>query len=185
MDDLTYLILIIIIFIFIIFYGGKNNIDKIEYSTNCFTNINSIITFEKKIKSIFDLKKNDFNNLNNFININKYLNTKNIIIPNFVNCFLIKIYPFKIFKIKNIIGDNDKKTHIMVLFNHNEINNLELIINIVSIYSEKNQSWEKIYGYFYDLKKKISIVGMYDIYNNSNIPIEISCFVLKKPFWHN
>lgn len=191
MDDFTYLILIIILLIFMIFYGGHNYQNEIEYSSNYFTNLNSIITFENKIKSLFETKQNDFTLENNYININKYLNTKNILIPNFVNCFLIKIYPYKIFNILNIISSNDIKMHIMILFNHKKTNNLELIIDInkCDIYENNiintNSNINKICGYFYDLEKKISIVDIYDIYNNSNKPIEISCFIIKKPFWHN
>lgn len=185
MDDFIYLILIIFLSIFMVFYGGHNNQNKIEYSPNNFTNLNLIITFENKIKYLFISRQDDFNYKNNYININKYLNTKNIIIPNFVNCFLIKIYPFKIFNIENIINKNEIKTHIMILFNHNKNNNLELVINTNNTNDVNKFSKNKLCGYFYDLEKTVSIVGIYDIYNNSNKPIELTCFIIKKPFWHN
>jgi hypothetical protein len=67
----------------------------------------------------------------------------------------------------------------MVIFNHDEFNNLELLIN--TCYKSNSNIIEE---YFYDLKKKISITGIFHLYNNSNKPIMITCFILKKPFWH-
>jgi hypothetical protein len=74
----------------------------------------------------------------------------------------------------------------MIIFNHNKHNNLELLINdnyqinktdVINLNISSNK-------YFYDLEKNISITGIYHIYNNSNEPIIITCFILKKPFWH-
>ena len=61
----------------------------------------------------------------------------------------------------------------MIIYNHNKINNLELIV------SSDNSN-----GYFYDLTKIISITEIYPIYNNSNETIIITLFIIKKPFWH-
>ena len=176
MDNFKYLIIIIILSIFIISYGGHNNQEHIEYKSTYFDSFKSIIAFENKINLI--AKNNDFFLNKNFININKFLKTINILIPNFVNCFIIKISPYDVFNIFNIIDKSDAKTHVMIIFNHDLYNSLELIIN------NNNCNTETDLGYFYNLTKTISIVGIYPIYNNSNENITITCFILKKPFWH-
>lgn len=174
MDSFMYLIIIIGLTIFILFFGGHNNQELIEYDTNYFSTLNSITLFENKINLIIK-NKNLFID-EKFININKFLNTGNILIPNFVDCFIIKINPYKIFNIFNLINKCDSKTHIMIIFNHNSYNNLELMIDD----NCKIQS-----GYFYNLTKQISIVKINHIYNNSNDEVIITCFILKKPYWHN
>ena len=63
----------------------------------------------------------------------------------------------------------------MIIFNHNKVNDLELLVGL-----DKNSN-----GYFYDLKKDISITGLYNIYNNSENSINITIFIIKKPFWYS
>lgn len=179
MDNFTYLIIIIGLTIFVIFFGGHNNQKLIEYDTSYFKSLKTITLFENKINSIIKNKKIFFNE--NFININKFLNTTNVLIPNFVNCFIIKINSHQLFNIFNLINNLEAKTHIMIIFNHNLHNNLELMINPIN----NNSKIEKNFGYFYDLTKQISIVGIHHIFNNSNDDIVITCFILKKPYWHN
>ena len=182
MEDLLYLIIIITLTIFIIFFGGHNNQYKIEYESDYFDNLNSIVNFEKKINFIY-LNNNDILKNKNFINIDKYFCVTNILIQNFVNCFLIKIEPKHFFNIFNIIDKSLVKYHIMVIFNHYKFNNLELLINNNNQLNQLNSNINSE-GYFYHLKKNISITGIYHIYNNSDKMIIITCFILKKPFWH-
>jgi len=187
MDNFTYLIIIIGLTIFIVFFGGHNNQKLIEYDTTYFNNLKSITLFENKINLI--IKNKELFSNENFININKFLNASNILIPNFVNCFIIKINSHQLFNIFNLINESDAKTHIMIIFNHNSHNNLELMINKTncSYNIDNNDEIEKKtdFGYFYDLTKQISVVGIYHIFNNSNDDIVITCFILKKPYWHN
>ena len=79
------------------------------------------------------------------------------------------------------------ETHMMILFNHKKYNNLELLVDNSeqNLYKHNNVpiSSESL-GYFYDLEKSISITGIFHIYNNSAEPIYLTCFILKKPFWH-
>lgn len=191
MDNFTYLIIIIGLTIFIIFFGGHNNQELIEYDTNYFNTLKSITLFENKINLI--IKNKQIFSDKNFININKFLNTTNILIPNFVNCFIVKINSYQLFNIFNLINNTDAKTHIMIIFNHNLHNNLELMINKTNniCYNidnandiDNNHEIKKNLGYFYDLTKQISIVGIHHIFNNSNNDIIITCFILKKPYWH-
>lgn len=181
MDNLFYLIIIIILSIFIMFFGGHNNQELIEYESNYFSNFNSIILLEKKINSLCKMNFDKIFLNNNFFNINSFLNTFNLLLPNFVNCFLIKISSFNAFNIFNIIDKHDYNRHIMIIFNHYHYNNLELIIESKNDRFKLNDN----NVYFYNLKKKISIVGIYHIYNNSNENVIITCFILKKPFWFN
>ena len=171
MDNILYIIIIIILTVMIIFYGGHNFQNKIEYESNFFNNINNLIIFEKKLQKYSNIK--NFINTD-IININNYVKMCDYLIPNFLNCYFIKINAYSLFNIYNIIDLNYRDSSILIIFNHNKINNLELLIN------NKN-----IYGYFYNLNKKISITSVYPIFNNSNTIIYITIFVMKKPFWHS
>jgi hypothetical protein len=188
MDSILYIIIIIGLTIFILFFGGHNQQNIVEYDSQYFYNLNTIIIFEKKLNKnlpnvIFDSS--------NFININNYLDTSIILIPNFVDCFYIQIKPYSLFNIFKIIKKENMLTSMMILFNHKKHNNLELLVdnstNNLYNYPNTNNHFENknivSYGYFYDLEKIISITGIYHIYNNSNENIVITCFILKKPFW--
>ena len=89
MDNFTYLIIIIGLTIFMVFFGGHNNQELIEYESTYFNGLKSITLFENKINSI--VKNQKIFSDRNFVNINKFLNTTNVLIPNFVSCFIIKI----------------------------------------------------------------------------------------------
>jgi hypothetical protein len=182
MDNYLYLIIIIGLTIFIIFFGGHNKQNIVEYNSEYFDNLNTIIIFEKKLNNnleniIFDSK--------DFININEFNDILHILIPNFIDCFYIRIKSFTLFNIFNLIKKDNIQNSMMVLFNHKKHNNLELLVgdSTNTIYSNYLHSNINI-GYFYDLEKIISITGIYHIYNNSNETIIITCFILKKPFWH-
>ena len=182
MDSYLYIIIIIGLTIFMIFFGGHNDQVKIEYENNCFQKLNSIIIFENKLNKI---NNDSIFTDKNYVNINKYFDTTHILIPNFVNCFFIKIFPFTIFNIFNLIDKKDMNMHMMILFNHKKYNNLELLVDNSEQDLYKNNSTNiKSLGYFYDLEKSVSITGIFHIYNNSEEPIYITCFILKKPFWH-
>lgn len=185
MNDYLYIIIIIGLTIFIIFYGGHNLQNKVEYDTDYYENLNLIILFEKKLQNI----TNQFNfSKSNFHNINEIVNISHNIIPNFKNCFYIRIKPFELFNVTNIIDYDDFNTHIMILFNHNKHNNIELLIdnNIHDFYKSKFNcsSHNHDIGFFYSLNKIISVVDIYHIFNNSSDDIIITCFIIKKPFWH-
>jgi len=90
MNDIFYLIIIIGLTIFMIFYGGHNCQNKIEYNIDSefFKVLNLIKHLENKLKK--------FNNQiefkdSNFININNNILIYNIVILNFINYFFIKI----------------------------------------------------------------------------------------------
>lgn len=192
MDNYLYIIIIIGLTIFIIFFGGHNKQNMVEYDSEYFDNLNTIIIFEKKLNK--NLEHITFDS-KDFININEFLDIPHILIPNFIDCFYIKIKPFSLFNIYSIIKKDDIQTSMMVLFNHKKHNNLELLVgdSTNTIYSDNSSLYSpytnylnsdiKI-GYFYDLEKIISITGIYHIYNNSDEIVIITCFLLKKPFWH-
>ena len=77
--------------------------------------------FEKKINKLN--KEIIFNN-KNFFNINNYLDTVNILIPNFIDSYIIKIEPFDFFNINNIMKKDIIKSHLMIIFNNENNNNL-------------------------------------------------------------
>jgi hypothetical protein len=183
MDSILYIIIIIGLTIFILFFGGHNCQNIVEYNSEYFCNLNTIIIFEKKLNKnltniVFDSS--------NFININNYLNSSIILIPNFVDCFYIQIKPHNLFNIFKIIKKENMLTSMMIIFNHQKHNNLELLIenstNNLYNYNLENKNIATD-AYFYDLEKIISITSIYHIYNNSYDNIVITCFILKKPFW--
>jgi len=169
MDYIEYIILILLLTIIIIFYGGLNTIELVEYNSNYFSNLNKIIFYEKKLKNIninFDNKS--------FIDITNYTNTFKTLIPNFVSSYSINIKPYTHFDINNIIGNLNKKFLLMIIFNNDEgiNNNLELILDT------KNNI-----NYNYILMNKVSITSLYNIYNNNSNMINIIIFIMKKPYW--
>lgn len=186
MNDILYFIIIIGLTIFIIFYGGHNHQNLVEYNSKYFCNLSSIIIYEKKLNEFINDDNMIFNQ-DNFLNLNKYLDTSDIIIPNFVGCYYIQIKSFDIFNINKIVKKKDMIYNMMIIFNHHKHNDIELIINdsTNNLYKNNNLINDKTFitGYFYDLEKKISITGVYHLYNNSNQNIIITCFILKKPFW--
>jgi hypothetical protein len=202
MNSILYIIIIIGLTIFILFFGGHNYQNIVEYDSDYFYNLNTIIIFEKKLNKkltdvIFDSS--------NFINLNKYLDTSIILVPNFVDCFYIQIKPYSLFNIFKIIKKENMLTSMMIIFNHKKYNNLELLLDNSTgdlynyVYPDTNPNPNPILdnnlennlenknltidGYFYDLEKIISITGIYHVYNNSNENVIITCFILKKPFW--
>lgn len=183
MDDILYIITILALTIFILFFGGHNQQLIIEYDSEYFQNLNTITIFENQLNKNFNNIKF---NLIDFIDISNNLSTASILIPNFVNCFYIQIKSYSLFNIYKIVKKKDVLYHMMIIFNHNKHNNLELLINNSTndLYSNNNIELENMkYGYFYDLEKTISITSVNHIYNNSNENIIITCFILKKPFW--
>ena len=173
MNEFTYIIIIIILTVFILLYGGHNNQDLIEYDSKYFKNFNKLIIFEKKLQ-IYNLKVNFADK--DYIDLKDYIKTSIILIPNLISLYFINIKPHSFFKINKIFTDMDnKKENILIIFNHDKINNLELLIGL-----DNNSN-----GYFYDLKNHISITGLYDLYNDSDNIINLTLFFIKKPFWYN
>jgi hypothetical protein len=169
MKEFNYILLIIGLVAFTLLYGGHNNQLKIEYNSNFFDNLNKIVYYENKMQKFNTI--NNFKN-NDYINIEDYIGTTQIIIPNLVDMFFIKIEPKSLYKLDKIFNLN-KKEHIMIVFNHYDLNSIELCIG----FDDKNV-------YFYKLTKKISIVSVYDIFNNSNQTLNITIFFMKRPFWY-
>jgi hypothetical protein len=60
-------------------------------------------------------------------------------------------------------------------------NNLMLLIDYNN---ECNNNICNKYANYYDITKKISILNIYPIYNNSNSIINITVIIIKKSFWH-
>ena len=145
-----------------LFYGGKNNLNKIEYNSYYFKNLNKIILFEKNIKKNIKNDLNiDFEDITDKINIH--------VISNLEYAYYIDIYPNNYYSLHDI--DPDK--NIMIIFKHNINDSIKLVIKKdISDY------------YLYDLHKKISITGIFPIYNNSNNLINITVFIMKKPYWY-
>ncbi len=172
MDDIHYIIIIILLTVFTFYYGGHNNQSKLEYTSNYFSNLDRIILFENKLQK-FNTDAN-FNS-KDYINIKEHIKSCHTIIPNLVDLFFIKINPNSIYKINKIFNIKNIDEYSMLVFNHNK----EKHINLELLVDHTNTS-----GYFYPLKKNISLVKIFDIYNSSNKEINLTIFFIKKPFWY-
>jgi hypothetical protein len=83
----------------------------------------------------------------------------------------------------------------MVIYNHNifsenkdNFSNINSSLNNLFLLLDSNKECIdnkcKTYGYYYKISKKISILDIYPIYNNSNQTINLTIFIIKKSFWH-
>jgi len=161
------IIVIILLTIMIMFCGGKNHLNTIEFDNDHFENYKNIIIFEEILKkNIPNLKNNDF------ISIDEMNNQLHILLPNYINNFLIRINKYSYFNINKLINKN--KNLIMIIYNLNDNNNLYLVVN-----KENNTT------YNYYINKKISITSIYDIYNDNDFEINLALFIVKKPYWHH
>ncbi len=190
MDDNLYIIIIIGLCIFVMFYGGHNYQNKLEYDTGYFDNLNTVIYFENKLEKI--LKNISFEQ-DNMFDLTNYVKSAHVTLPNFIGCFAIKINSGEYFNIFKIIKPDEFKSNMMIIFNNSKSNDLELLVN-----NEENNLYQitkssdiinnttsyNSIGYFYELDKIISITDLYHIYNNSSYDVVITCFIIKKPFWH-
>ena len=125
--------------------------------------------------------------------LSNYIKSAHVILPNFIGCFAIKINSGEYFNIYKIAKQNELKSNIMIIFNNSKSNDLELLMD-----NEENNLYQitkpsditndtpihNSIGYFYELDKIISITDLYHIYNNSPYNVVITCFIIKKPFWH-
>ena len=168
MNDILYILIIILLTIMIIFYGGHNNRELIEYDSNFFLNFNNILIYEKKLQ-IYNHNFID----EDYIDISTYIPLSETLIPNLIKPYFIYIKPYSYFNINKLIKELNKKSLIMIIFNHNNNNNLELLLNI-----------ENNIAFNYKINKKISINAIYNIYNNSDTIINLTLFILKKPYWY-
>ena len=169
----------------ILFYGGKNHIKMIEYESSYFENYKNVLLFEKKIQK-YDAKFNTIvTNNNDYISIDEINDVLHIMLSNYINNFFIKINPYSYFNIKKVIDVGNINNLMMIVFNHNNVKNVELIINRENIENSNNLGNEnKITGSFYNLTNKISVTIIYDIYNNNDIEIFITIFIVKRPYWY-
>lgn len=171
MKEYNYILTIIFLTIFLLLYGGHNNQKLIEYDSTYFNNFNKIVLFEKKLQKYnqtVNFGSKDYVNIENYVKISKCL------IPNLEFMYFINVKPNSLYIINKIFDSKlNRKDYIMIIFNHNQSNNLELLLG------KDNQS----NGYFYDLNKKITVTGIYDLYNHSDDLINVTLFFCKKPFW--
>ncbi len=171
MEKIKLNIILVILTIIILFYGGKNNVNMIEYNSNYFDNYKNIIIFEKVLKSYIPKFDNIATNNSDYFTVDEIKDTLNIVIPNYLNNYFIKIKSYSYFNITKIIDNTNNL--LMIIFNLNDVNNLDLLLD-----KEDN------IGYFYNLTNKISITNIYDLYNNNNTDIYITIFTIKKPYWY-
>jgi hypothetical protein len=155
----------------ILIFGGskKNNILQIEYNFDNYKYLELLNIFEKQLEKY---NSNEFN----FLKITDKIDLSDCIIPNIVDIFFINIKPQSYFFINEYV--TDKISKLMVIYNHNLIKN-NLTDDLMLLLNIKNN-----FAYYYDITKKISILDIYPIYNNSKMFINITVFIIRKSFWY-
>jgi len=178
-NDYSYFLLIIILCLTIVIYGRPKKHDnlKIEYEETNYKYLKILTIFEKQLQK--------YNSTNfDFIKITDKINLSECFIPNIVDIFFINIKPHSHFYINNHVSNDIAK--LMILYDHNSNlddydKNLMLLINYKKECIDEKCSY---YGYYYDINKKISILDIYPIYNNSNSVVNLTIFIIKKSYWH-
>jgi hypothetical protein len=188
-NDNSYLLVVIIMILAIVIFGGykKNNSFQIEYNPQYFQYLNSLTYFEKELQK-YNYGDFDFMQITNQIDLSKCL------IPNVIDIFFVNIKPYSYFNIREYV--NNYSSNIMVVYNHNIVTYIKDNFSNVNLSSENlmllldsknecNNNICKKYGYYYPINKKISILDIYPIYNESNYTINITIVIIKKSFWYN
>jgi hypothetical protein len=190
-DDNSYILVIILMIIAIVIYGGSktHSISQIEYNPINYQYLNSLNIFEKQLQK--------YNSSNfEYLQITNQVDLSECLIPNIIDIFFINIYPYSYFNINKHVKNDI--SNLMILYNHNITidNNNDNFKNITHLINDKlmllidYNKYECInnicnkYAYYYDITKKISILNIYPIYNNSNLTINITIIIIKKSYWH-
>jgi hypothetical protein len=187
-DDNSYLLVLIIMILSMVIFGRakKNREFIIEYNPQNYQYLNSLTIFEKELQK-YNSKNFDFIKITNEVDLSACL------IPNIVDIFFINIKPHKYFDIRKEIKDFN--SNIMVVYNHNiftdnndYFTSLTFQKNKLFMLLDRNKECIKNicnnYGYFYEITKKISILDIYPIFNDSKNTVNITIFIIKKSFWH-
>ena len=107
-----------------VFYGGINKINKIEYSSDYFKGIHNLLLYENKIRKTIKNDPNiDIEDITDLLDID--------IIPNIEKVYYIELYPNKVFDINTYVKDNS----LMIIFNHSKNN---IYINGYTLNYKKN-----------------------------------------------
>ncbi|AYV80016.1 MAG: hypothetical protein Gaeavirus5_13 [Gaeavirus sp.] len=178
------LLLIIIIILLIVIYGGpRKHVHSIEYNPKNYKFLNNLSVFESQ------LQKYNIPEDVEFQNITKNINLTNCLIPNIIDIFYVNIGSHKFFDIRKHIDNTG--LNIMILYSHTtKNNNFAVIDNITNdklmLLIDKQHECNDacgLYGYFYNVTRKISILDIYPIYNDSDKTVNLTLLILKKPYW--
>jgi hypothetical protein len=167
--------MILLIVIFGTYKKHKENI--VEYDQSNFKYIESLKIFEKK----FD----KFNNFSDeYLKITEKINLTNCLIPNIVDIFIINLKPKKIFNINKLISNI--KSNVMIIYDHSNMNTNSTTNNLFLLIDQNNECNGDIcgnYGYLYPITNKVSIFGIYPIFNFSDKTINFTLLIIKKSYW--
>jgi hypothetical protein len=148
-------------------YGGHNNQAQIIYDSAMFTYIDRLIKYQENFKKYSSTII--FNN-NNYVKVENYITTlADTMIPNLESIYIIKLDPHKLFNTKQL---DSNETNIMIVFNHNNYKNIELLVNT-----------ENKIGFFYEFVNPLTVCDILNLYNNSSDYKIITVFIIKRPFW--
>jgi len=194
-NELLYIIIIFTLSFMMLFYGGLNYHKQIEYESSYFNNFKRVTLYKQKI-----IKYNIPSNYNSedYIDLSKFEKISDSLIPNLHSIYFINIKPNKIFNIDKIFKEN-KDTYLMIIYNFNNSDSIELLINSENIPSESFQNFvpseisserssgesqtDSQVGYFYKINKNITITNIYSIYASGE-DANICIFFIIKPLWY-
>lgn len=185
-NENSYILIVIIIILTMLIFGGpkKHNNLQIEYDSKNYRYLDSLILFEK------ELQKYNSSNFD-YLHITNQINLSECLIPNIIDIFFVNIKPYSYFNINNHVINN--VSNLMILYDHNMDNNINKNIDnyktkLMLLLDKKKECINNIcnnFGYYYDITKKISILDIYPIFNNSDSIINITIIIIKKSFWHS
>jgi len=183
-DDNLYFCIIITVVLLMVIYGrpSKTSDYLIEYDNTQFKYLEKLYFVDKQIENskITD-NKIIIDKFGSIEEITNKLNNCEKFIPNIVSIYNITINPRSFFDSNKYI--NSTKIMIIKIINDLiDIQQIKLLVNKNFECNENNLCGN--YGYFYSLDKKISIVNIYPIFNDTDKVINLTIYVIKKPFWH-
>jgi hypothetical protein len=174
----------------IVIYGGskKHNNLRIEYNPKNYQYLDSLTIFEKQLQK--------YNSSNfDYLQITNQVDLSECLIPNIIDIFFVNIKPQTYFNTGNHVEIPISK--LMVVYNHSinvDADNFKNITtisdlnkNLTLLIDKKKDCVNEVcnnYGYYYDITKKISILDIYPIYNNSDSIINVTVIIVKKSFFH-
>jgi hypothetical protein len=189
-NDNSYTLVIIIMILAIVIYGGskKHNNLRIEYNPKNYQYLDSLTIFEKQLQK--------YNSSNfDYLQITNQVDLSECLIPNIIDIFFVNIKPQTYFNTGNHVEIPISK--LMVVYNHSinvDADNFKNITtisdlnkNLTLLIDKKKDCVNEVcnnYGYYYDITKKISILDIYPIYNNSDSIINVTVIIVKKSFFH-
>jgi hypothetical protein len=183
-DDNFYIFVVVIAVLLMVIYGRPNKTSDyiVEYDNEQFKYLEKIYFIDKQIENNNKIPTKIINNdINGSIeDITSRINNCERFIPNIVSIYNITLNPKSFININKYTGTNK----IMLIKVHNQIIPYDYIKLLVNNNYECDNNICGNYAYLYPLNKSKSIVNIYPIFNDSDKIVNLTIYIVKKPFWY-